>query len=49
VLTDSSKVGHESTIRFAKLDQVDVVITDGGLDAVDRDALAALDVEVVIA
>jgi DeoR family fructose operon transcriptional repressor len=49
VLTDSSKVGHESTIRFAKLDQVDVVITDGGLDAADRDTLAALDVEVVIA
>jgi DeoR family fructose operon transcriptional repressor len=49
VLTDSSKVGHESTIRFAKLDQVDAVVTDSGLGADDRDALAALDIEVVIA
>ena len=49
VLADSSKVGHESTIRFAELNQVDVVVTDQDIEAKDRDALMALDVEVVIA
>jgi DeoR family transcriptional regulator, fructose operon transcriptional repressor len=39
VVTDSSKVGHESTVRFAELDQVDVIVTD---DGIDDDAVSAL-------
>lgn len=49
VLADSSKIGAESTVRFADLDQVDVLVTDSGISAADRDALTALDVEVVVA
>jgi DeoR family transcriptional regulator, fructose operon transcriptional repressor len=49
VLTDSSKIGHESTIRFAELDLVDVIVTDSGISAAAQDALAAHDIEVVIA
>lgn len=49
VLTDSSKIGHESTVRFADLSQVDVVITDDGLSPEDRAALTEQDIEVVIA
>ena len=49
VLADSSKIGRESTVRFADLDSVDVVVTDDGISDLDRDALAALDIEVVVA
>lgn len=49
VLADSSKIGHESTVRFADLSQVDVVITDDGLSPEDRAALTEQDIEVVIA
>ena len=49
VLTDSSKIAHESTVRFADLDQVDVVVTDDGISESDRSALADHDIEVVIA
>jgi DeoR family transcriptional regulator, fructose operon transcriptional repressor len=49
VLTDSSKVGHESTIRFAALTDVDVVVTDSAISAEDREALSALEIEVVVA
>jgi DeoR family fructose operon transcriptional repressor len=49
VLADSSKIGHESTIRFADLSQVDVVVTDDGISDEDHKALIDADVEVVIA
>jgi DeoR family fructose operon transcriptional repressor len=49
VLTDSSKIGAESTIRFGELDQVDVLVTDSGISDADRDALTALDIKVVVA
>ena len=32
VLADASKVGREATIRFSRLDEVDVLVTDGALD-----------------
>ncbi|WP_436495405.1 DeoR/GlpR family DNA-binding transcription regulator [Actinokineospora sp. HUAS TT18] len=35
VLADSSKVGTDCFARFASLDQVDVIITDDGLDALE--------------
>lgn len=46
VLADSSKVGVESPIRFASLAEVDVLITDSGIDPADEAALAAAGVEV---
>lgn len=49
VLADSSKIGQESTVRFGELDQIDVLITDQGLGGEDRAALAARDVDIVVA
>jgi DeoR family transcriptional regulator, fructose operon transcriptional repressor len=49
VLSDSSKLNRETLVRFAGLEDVDVLITDAGADA---DTLAALDhagIEVVVA
>lgn len=49
VLADSSKLNRETLVRFADLEDVDVLITDSG---VDQDTLAALDrtgIEVVVA
>jgi DeoR family fructose operon transcriptional repressor len=49
VLIDSSKIGQEHTVRFAELDDVDVVITDSDIDPVDLAALRRRQVEVVVA
>ncbi len=49
VLADSSKVGVESTVRFADLTQVDVLVTDDLIDDAVRSALTDRDIEVVIA
>jgi DeoR family fructose operon transcriptional repressor len=49
VLADSSKIGHESTVRFGDLEQVDVLVTDEGLSAEDEATLTAHDIEVVVA
>jgi DeoR family fructose operon transcriptional repressor len=49
VVTDSSKVGVEVTHRFAEIGDVDVLITDGGIDAEVRKALESAGVEVRIA
>lgn len=49
VLADSSKIGHESTVSFAALDQVDVVVTDDGISDEDHKALVAADIQVVVA
>jgi len=49
VLADSSKIGHESTVSFADLAQVDVVVTDDGIDDADHKALIDADVQVVVA
>ncbi len=49
VLTDSSKIGHESTVRFAGLEDIDVVITDDDVTDEDRAFLKQHDIEVVIA
>jgi DeoR family fructose operon transcriptional repressor len=49
VLADSSKLNRETLVRFAALEDVDVVITDAGAD---HETLAALDhagIEVVVA
>lgn len=49
VLVDSSKIGQEHMVRFADLADIDVVVTDAGIEDADRDELEAQDVEVVIA
>jgi len=49
VLADSSKFGVETTMRFAALDEVDVVITDSGASEHDVAALRASGPEVVVA
>lgn len=49
VLVDSSKIGHESAIRFATLDDVDCVVTDAGVEPGDRRALERAGIEVVVA
>ena len=49
VLADASKVGTESPVRFARLDQVDVLVTDDGVPDEERDAIEQAGVEVVVA
>jgi DeoR family transcriptional regulator, fructose operon transcriptional repressor len=49
VLTDHTKVGEEAAVRFAAIDQVDVLVTDTGLDPADRRAFDEAGVEVVMA
>lgn len=49
VLADSSKFGREHTVRFAELDDIDVLVTDSGIAAKDRTALAKHGIKVVVA
>ena len=49
VLADSSKLGRESVVSFAGMDDVDVLVTDEGISDRDRKTLADHDVEVVTA
>lgn len=49
VLADSSKIGQEFPIQFARLDDIDVMVTDDGIEAGDLAALIASGVNVVVA
>jgi DeoR family fructose operon transcriptional repressor len=49
VLADHTKVGEEDAVRFAPIDQVDVLVTDSGLAKEDREALEDTGVELVLA
>jgi DeoR family transcriptional regulator, fructose operon transcriptional repressor len=49
VLSDHTKVGEEAAVRFASIDEVDVLVTDTGLAPADRRALEEAGVEVVLA
>ncbi|MBD8869092.1 DeoR/GlpR family DNA-binding transcription regulator [Nocardioides donggukensis] len=49
VLTDASKFGAERTVSFARLSDVDVVVTDPGIRDEDRRVLDEAGVEVVVA
>ena len=49
VLADSSKIGAESPVRFADLVDVDVLVTDKGIDELDRKELEGSGVTVVVA
>lgn len=46
-LTDASKVGQERTVRFAALEDVDVLVTDDSIDAADVAAFEAVGLDVV--
>jgi DeoR family fructose operon transcriptional repressor len=47
LLTDSTKVGEEHLVRYATVDEVDVVITDRDLDDDGADLLASAGPRVV--
>ncbi len=49
VLADHTKLDQESAVRFAAIDEFDVLISDGGLAEADRLALEEADIEVVLA
>jgi DeoR family transcriptional regulator, fructose operon transcriptional repressor len=49
VLTDHTKVGEEDAVRFAPIDEVDVLVTDTGLPPRDREELEDAGVELVLA
>jgi len=49
VITESRKFGQPAFVRFAAIDEVDMVITDPGLSSLDRQRLEERGVEVVIA
>ena len=49
LLADSTKIGVESLIKIAPLDQVHKLITDAGISAHDRRALTQGGVDVIIA
>jgi len=49
VVADSSKIGREHLVRFASLDEVDVLITDDAIDPEVVRELERREVEVVIA
>jgi DeoR family fructose operon transcriptional repressor len=49
VLVDSSKIGQEHHVRFADLAEIDVVVTDDGVDEASRKGLEDLGVDVVVA
>jgi DeoR family fructose operon transcriptional repressor len=47
VLSDATKVGQERTVRFAGLDEVDVLVTDDSISEADARAFEAAGVDVV--
>lgn len=49
VLADSTKIGVESSLRFASISDIDVLVTDSAIKPDDQKALDAAGVEVVIA
>lgn len=46
-LADASKVGQERTVRFAALEDIDVLVTDDSVDAADVAAFEAVGLDVV--
>lgn len=49
VLADNTKVGEEDAVRFAPIEEVDVLVTDDDLPSAHREALEEAGVEVVLA
>jgi DeoR family fructose operon transcriptional repressor len=49
VVSDATKVGQERTVRFADLEDLDVLVTDDSIEAADVKSFEAAGVEVVTA
>jgi DeoR family transcriptional regulator, fructose operon transcriptional repressor len=49
LLADATKIGVESSLRFATLEEIDVLVTDDAIGDADRRALDRAGVEVVVA
>ena len=49
VLADSSKIGREHLVSFARVDNIDVLVTDSDIDETDHKSLTDNGIEVVIA
>jgi len=49
LLADATKIGVESSLRFATLKEIDVIVTDDSISENDRRALERAGVEVVVA
>jgi DeoR family fructose operon transcriptional repressor len=49
LLADATKIGVESSLRFATLEEIDVLVTDDAISDADRRALDRTGVEVVVA
>ncbi|GAA4641792.1 DeoR/GlpR family DNA-binding transcription regulator [Gordonia humi] len=49
VLADSSKLNRQELVSFGSLDDIDVLVTDDGIDSAFASTLSAHDIEVVIA
>ncbi|MCX6494124.1 MAG: DeoR/GlpR family DNA-binding transcription regulator [Rhodococcus sp.] len=49
VLADSSKIGREHLVSFARVDTIDVIVTDSDISNEDRKQLSNKGIEVVIA
>jgi DeoR family fructose operon transcriptional repressor len=47
VLADATKVGQERAVRFASLDEIDVLVTDDSISRSDVSAFEAAGVDVV--
>ncbi len=47
VLTDATKVGQERTVRFAELEDVDVLVTDDSISPADARAFEAAGLDVI--
>jgi DeoR family fructose operon transcriptional repressor len=48
ILADSSKIDHESLVRFARIDQMDSLVTDSGISEAAVRKFEAADIDVVI-
>lgn len=49
VLADSTKIGREHLVSFARTDSIDVIVTDADIDDTDRQSFTDKGIEVVIA
>ena len=49
VVADSTKFGHTSLAQLCRLDEIDVLVTDQGIDESWREPLAAAEVRLVVA
>jgi DeoR family fructose operon transcriptional repressor len=49
VLADATKIGTDTPLRFASLDEVDVLVTDDSIRAADRRSLTRAGLEMVVA